>query len=144
MAGTAQDLFEHGLRDMYDAEQKLVRALQRMAKKATNRELARGFTAHARTTARQAKRLEQIFRTLGRKPRDVFAAEAALKVEHYEIVSYKGLIDLADHLQMEDASELLQATLEEERETAADLEKLSKSLGDTLPESDDEEEDRRR
>jgi ferritin-like metal-binding protein YciE len=161
MADTAHQLFEHHVRDMYDAEQKLVRALRRMAKNATNRQLAKGFTAHARTTERQVRRLEQVFKALGRKPRrqpcagvdglieeystfvreekpgdevlDAFAAEAGLKVEHYEIVAYKGLIDLAKQLGLSNEASLLKETLREEEETAAELEGLSKVLGKALP-----------
>jgi ferritin-like metal-binding protein YciE len=165
MAETARDLFEHGLADMYDAEEKLVRALDRMAKNASNRELAKGFRAHARTTKKQARRLERVFRELGRKPRrhacaginglieeystfsreekpsdaalDVFATEAALKVEHYEIVAYHGLIKLAKQIRLEQAPGLLKETLAEEEETASLLEGLTKTLGQEL--SADEE-----
>jgi ferritin-like metal-binding protein YciE len=160
MAETAQELFEHDVRDLYDAEQKLVRALERMAKKATDRELAKGFAAHAKTTRRQARRLEQVFRTLGRKPRrhpcagidglieeyatfvsdekpseevlDAFSIAAALKVEHYEIVAYKDLIQLAQQLGNGTAASLLKETLKEEQDTANLLEKLSKRLGEAM------------
>jgi ferritin-like metal-binding protein YciE len=171
MAGTVQELFEHGLTDMYDAEQKLVRALRRMAKNAKNRELSRGFSGHARTTARQAKRLEQIFRAVGRKPKrhpcagidglieeyatfvrderpeasvlDVFASEAALKVEHYEIVAYNGLIDLGKQLQLGNEVKLLRETLQEEEQTAQSLERLSKSLGQAMPNGEEPTAERR-
>jgi ferritin-like metal-binding protein YciE len=167
MADTAHQLFEHHIRDMYDAEQKLVRALKRMAKNASNRELAKGFTAHARTTQRQVRRLEQVFKRLGRKARrqpcagvdglieeyatfvreeepsdevlDAFAAEAGLKVEHYEIVAYKGLIDLANQLGLKNEAGLLKETLKEEEETASELEAMSKSLGKLLPIDEEQE-----
>jgi ferritin-like metal-binding protein YciE len=157
MAETPQELFEHDVQDLYDAEQKLVRALERMAKKATDRELKKGFAAHAKTTQRQARRLEQVFRTIGRKPKrhtcaginglieeyasfvrdekpseevlDVFSVAAALKVEHYEIVAYNDLAKLAQQLGNETAASLLQETLEEEQETAHLLEGLSERLG---------------
>jgi ferritin-like metal-binding protein YciE len=157
MAETAQELFEHDVQDLYDAEQKLVRALERMAKKASDRELAKGFTAHARTTQRQVRRLEQVFRTLGRKPKrhicaginglieeyatfvrdekpskevlDVFSVAAALKVEHYEIVAYKDLVTLAEQLGNDAAAALLRETLKEEEDTANLLESLSERLG---------------
>jgi ferritin-like metal-binding protein YciE len=168
MADTAHELFEHHGRDMYDAEQKLVRALKRMAKNATNPRLAKCFNAHARTTERQARRLEQVFKALGRKPRrqpcagidglieeystfvkeekpgdevlDAFSAEAALKVEHYEIVAYKGLVDLAKQLGLTNEAGLLKETLREEEETAAELETLSKQLGKSLPMDEEEQE----
>jgi ferritin-like metal-binding protein YciE len=145
---------------MYDAERKLIKPLDRMARNASNRKLAKGFQTHRKVTQRQAKRLEQIFRSLGKKPRrhpcagisglieeystflreekpsaaalDAFSAEAGLKVEHYEIVAYKGLIDLAKQLGLGDAVALLQATLAEEEETAHQLEAISKPLGEAL------------
>ena len=157
MAETPQELFEHDVQDLYDAEQKLVRALERMAKKASDRELAKGFAAHAKTTRRQARRLEQVFRTLGRRPKrhtcaginglieeyatfvrdekpseevlDVFSVAAALKVEHYEIVAYKDLVALAQQLGNDTAASLLQETLKEEEDTAKLLEGLSERLG---------------
>jgi ferritin-like metal-binding protein YciE len=160
MAETARDLFEHAVQDLYDAEQKLVRALQRMAKNASDRELAKGFAAHAKTTQRQARRLEQVFRTLGRKPKrhpcaginglieeyatfvreekpseavlDAFSVAAALKVEHYEIVAYKDVVKLAQQLGNNTAASLLQETLKEEEATATLLESLSERLGEAL------------
>src|SRR5688572_18543471 len=160
MAETPQELFEHDVQDLYDAEQKLVRALERMAKKASDRQLAKGFAAHAKTTKRQARRLEQVFRTLDRKPKrhtcaginglieeyatfvrdekpseeilDVFSVAAALKVEHYEIVAYKDLIKLAQQLGNATAASLLRETLKEEQETASLLEGLSGRLGKAM------------
>jgi len=160
MAETPQELFEHDVQDLYDAEQKLVRALERMAKKASDRELAKGFAAHAKTTRRQARRLEQVFRTLGRRPKrhtcaginglieeyatfvrdekpseevlDVFSVAAALKVEHYEIVAYRDLAKLAQQLGNETAASLLQETLKEEEATAQLLEGLSERLGQAM------------
>ena len=168
MADTAKQLFQHHIRDMYDAEQKLVRALRRMAKNATDRTLAKGFTAHAKTTQRQVRRLEQVFRALGKKPRrqpcagvdglieeystfvreekpgaevlDAFSAEAGLKVEHYEIVAYKGLIDLAKQLGLSGEADLLKETLREEEQTATELEAMSKTLGRALPMDEEEQE----
>ena len=160
MAETPQELFEHDVQDLYDAEQKLVRALERMAKKASDRELAKGFAAHAKTTRRQARRLEQVFGTLGRRPKrhtcaginglieeyatfvrdekpsaevlDVFSVAAALKVEHYEIVAYRDLAKLAQQLGNETAASLLQETLKEEEATAQLLEGLSERLGQAM------------
>jgi ferritin-like metal-binding protein YciE len=133
---------EHGLKDLYGAEQKLVKALGKMAKDVGHRELSRGFAAHQKTTQRQVRRLEQVFKKVGKNPRkhpcagiddlireystfvreerpgeavlNVFATEAALKVEHYEIIAYKGLIDLANQIGSRDAVQLLTETLTEE------------------------------
>jgi ferritin-like metal-binding protein YciE len=158
---TAIDLFEHELRDMYDAEHKLTRALQTMAKKATNKELQEGFEEHLVVTETQAERLERVFEIIDRKPRrepcdginglisefssfakeedpsgpvlDLFATGAALKVEHYEICAYKSLIKLADLLGMSEAADLFEQSLKEEQATAQELEQLSEKLGHEVP-----------
>jgi ferritin-like metal-binding protein YciE len=131
-----------------------------MATKASHRDLAKGFAAHAKTTKRQARRLEQVFRTVGRKPRrhrcagidglieeyatfvrdekpseevlDAFSIAAALKVEHYEIVAYKDLIKLAQQLGNHTAAGLLKETLKEEQTTASLLENLSQQVGQAM------------
>ena len=70
---------------------------------------------------------------------DVFASEAALKVEHYEIVAYKGLIELGRQLRLGDEVNLLRESLKEEEQTAQSLERLSKSLGQAMPNGEDME-----
>jgi ferritin-like metal-binding protein YciE len=157
---TARELFEHELRDMYDAEQKLVRALETMATKCSNEELVQAFQEHQRVTEEQARRLEQVFEMLSRKPRrepcaginglieefssfvkenpsaeilDVFATGAAEKVEHYEICAYDSLIQLGDHLGMVDAVSLFETTLAEEKEAAELLKAMAQKLGPGLP-----------
>jgi ferritin-like metal-binding protein YciE len=160
---TARELFEHELRDIYDAEMKLTRALDSMAKKATNPELKQGFRDHLQVTKGQASRLEQVFALLDRKPRrepcdgingliseftgfvqeenpskeilDLFATSAATKVEHYEICAYKSLIKLADSLGLSEAAELFEQSLREEQQTASELEQLSDKLGQEVPTS---------
>ena len=160
MADTAHELFEHELKDIYDAEHKLVKALERMAKKTENEKLAQGFEQHRQVTEGQVERLKQVFDLIEKRPQrqpcagidglireytkfvreekpeaavhDLFAAGAAEKVEHYEIVAYKGLIELANQLEMEDAAELLNVTLREEEETARKLERMSRQLGREL------------
>jgi ferritin-like metal-binding protein YciE len=160
MADTAHELFEHELKDIYDAEHKLVKALERMAKKTENEKLAQGFEQHRQVTEGQVERLKQVFDLIEKRPQrqpcagidglireytkfvreekpeapvhDLFAAGAAEKVEHYEIVAYKSLIELANQLEMEDAAELLNETLREEEETAKKLERMSRQLGREL------------
>jgi ferritin-like metal-binding protein YciE len=156
---TARELFEHELRDMYDAEKKLVRALGTMATKCNNEELVRAFETHQRVTEEQARRLEEVFSMIGRKPRrepcvginglieefskfaqenpapqvlDVFATGAAEKVEHYEICAYESLIRLGDHLGIAEAMSLFEATLAEEQETAEELKMMAQKLGPSL------------
>ena len=158
---TARDLFEHELRDIYDAEHKLVRALDTMATKVSNPELSQSFKEHQKVTEGQIKRLDQVFGIIDRAPRreacdginglisefssfvsdespsekvlDVFATAAAQKVEHYEICSYKALIKLSDQLGLSEAAELFEQTLREEQETATELETFSEKLGQELP-----------
>ena len=151
------ELFQHELKDIYDAENKLSRELKSMAKKATDEQLVDGFREHQQQTEGQIRRLEQVFGILDRKPDrevchginglikefksfveeedpspqllDVFAASAALKVEHYEISSYNSLIKLANQAGLTEAVSLLQENLTEEEATAQKLDTLSEKLG---------------
>lgn len=154
----ARELFEHELRDMYDAEEKLVRATETMAKKASDEQLSAAFEEHCEVTKGQVKRLEQVFESIGREPRrekcpginglieefsefvkeepapevlDFFAIGAASKVEHYEINAYKSLIALAGKLGVDAAP--LEANLAEELETAKKLESISSSFVQRVP-----------
>jgi ferritin-like metal-binding protein YciE len=147
-AKSLQELFVEELRDMYDGEKRLTKALPKLARAATSAELQRAFTSHARETERQVGRLEQVFRAIGETPRgkkcegimgiveesntamkelDGAVLDAALiagaqKVEHYEIASYGTLAQFAETLGHMKAKDLLGTTLEEEK--AAD-EKLN-------------------
>lgn len=153
-------LFGHELRDVYDAEMKLVRATQSMAKKVKDKELSASLLEHSKVTENQAARLEKVFEIMGRKPRrqkckgidglieeftsfvqeekpspdvlNVFATVAGQKVEYYEIVSYRSLIRLATELGLNDAVSLFEQNLEEEQRAAEELEAASERLGKTL------------
>lgn len=154
----ARDLFEHELRDIYDAEEKLVRATETMAKKVNDETLSKAFQEHHEVTKNQVKRIEAVFKDIGREPRrekcpginglieefsefvkedpsdevlDFFAIGAATKVEHYEINAYKSLIALAGQLGV-DATPL-QQNLAEEEETAQKLESMSASFAGRVP-----------
>lgn len=157
----ARELFEHELRDIYDAEHKLVRALETMADKVGDPELSQSFKDHKKVTEGQIKRLDQVFGLIDRAPRreacdginglisefssfvsdespskpvlNVFATGAAQKVEHYEICAYKSLIKLSDALGLSEAAELFEQSLREEQETAAELETFSEKLGQEVP-----------
>jgi ferritin-like metal-binding protein YciE len=145
MVDTQQELFEHELRDIYDAEHKLVRALQTMSKKVPDRALAESFGEHRKVTEGQIQRLEGVFRLLDKKPRrepcrginglideftkftkegpsddvlNAFAVGAGLKVEQYEIVAYQSLLRMAGQLGLEGALDPLSANLSEEMEAA--------------------------
>lgn len=153
MLDTLQELFEHELRDMYDAENKLVRALDTMAKKVGDETLSQAFKEHRQMTQGQVKRLEKVFRFVDKKPRrepcrginglieeftkfvsqeepskeilNAFAIGAALKVEHYEIVAYQSLLRLAGRSGLTEAIGLLEQSLAEEQDTAQRLESMA-------------------
>lgn len=156
MVDSAQALFEHELRDIYDAENKLSNALEKMAKDASDEQLANAFVEHRGVTQKQTQRLEKVFELIDRAPRrepcaginglieeyqkfnqenpspevrDLFAAGAALKVEHYEIAAYKSLVKLANQLGMTEAASLFEDTLREEEQTAQEAEQISELLG---------------
>jgi ferritin-like metal-binding protein YciE len=154
MAATSlQELFVEELRDMYDGEKRLIRALPKMAKAANAGELQAAFTSHLKETERQVARLEQVFRTIGEKPRgkkcdgimgiveegnkameelegpvlDAALIAGAQKVEHYEIASYGTLAYFADLLGNDRAKSLLGETLDEEKAADKKLNVIAKS-----------------
>jgi ferritin-like metal-binding protein YciE len=148
-AKSLRDLFIEELRDAYDGEKRLLKALPRMARAATNEALQTAFTRHAKETERQVSRLEKVFRSIGEPARGkkcdgiigiVEEAKTAIdeigkgavldaaliaggqRAEHYEIAAYGTLAQFADLLDEQRAKDLLGETLEEEK--SAD-EKLS-------------------
>ncbi|MDQ3951447.1 MAG: DUF892 family protein [Actinomycetota bacterium] len=156
---TGKDLFKHELQDIYDAEFRQAQALTEMADNAGDGKLAEGLREHREETQGHIKRLESVFEAIGEKPQkeacagaigiikeykdfvgqdpagpvlNVFTAEAALKAEHYEIVSYSGLIKLAGQMGQTEVVDLLQQNLNEELATAENLEILSGQLGEEL------------
>jgi len=148
------DLFEHELKDIYDAENRLIDALKQQAAESTDPEIRAAFQEHLEETKGQRARLEEVFEAFGKEPNrgqgcagiqglleehkeftrekpspeimDIFNLGAAQKVERYEITAYEGLIQLATVLELDDAVDLLQQNLEEEEAT---LEKV-KALGE--------------
>ena len=137
-------LFLNELKDVYNAEKQILKALPRMAKAATDDALRQAFTKHLRETEGQVKRLERIFKSLGQAPRgkkckgmeglieegkeimeeegapeviDAALISAAQRVEHYEMAAYGCLRTYAQLLGHDDAVELLQQTLAEEEAT---------------------------
>ena len=129
------------LRDLYSAENQLVKALPKMAKGVSNPELKDLITTHLEETKGQVDRLKQIFEQLGKKPtgevckgmeglvkegqeqlendeegaaKDVCIAGAALRVEHYEIAGYTAAIAIARSLGQDEIVGLLTESLEEE------------------------------
>jgi ferritin-like metal-binding protein YciE len=152
-AKSLNELFVEELRDMYDGENRLTRALPKMAKAAEHPELQAAFTSHLKETERQVRRLEQVFRAVGEKPRgkkcdgiigiveegrtameelDGAVLDAALiagaqKVEHYEIASYGTLAYFAGLLGNDEAKSLLGETLNEEKAADRKLNDIAKS-----------------
>ncbi len=140
-----EEFFVEQLKDMYWAEKHLVKALTKMQKAATTEELQQAFEDHRAATEEHAMKLEQVFEIMGKKPqakkceameglikegesiieetdegtatRDAALIIAAQKVEHYEIASYGGLVQLANTMQKTDAASLLEQILQEEKDT---------------------------
>jgi ferritin-like metal-binding protein YciE len=149
------DLFEHELRDVLDAERQIVKALPKMAKAATSEELAAAFEEHKAVSEAHIERLETIFKGLGKAARgkhcpgmegllkegeeliekeepgpalDAALIGAAQKVEHYEIAAYGTLATYAKLLENDDALTLLAETLEEEKQTDETLTGLASEI----------------
>ncbi|MEJ7913118.1 MAG: ferritin-like domain-containing protein [Chitinophagaceae bacterium] len=143
-AGLLKDLFIDELKDIYWAEKHLTKALPKMRRAATSKELANAFEIHLAQTNEQLTRLEQVFELIGEKakaikcegmeglvmegqkvmddtPQGTSVRDAGLiisgqKIEHYEIAAYGSLVQLAKTLHLNDAANLLQLTLKEEKE----------------------------
>jgi ferritin-like metal-binding protein YciE len=136
------DLLLHGLQDVYYAENQITKALPKLIKKATNRDLSTGLKDHLEETKRQIERLDQAFKKPGKQPEgvkcpaidglieegDEIAAEVADKdvldaaivgaaqaVEHYEIARYGTLIAWAESLGHDDIVRFLTTNLNEEK-----------------------------
>jgi ferritin-like metal-binding protein YciE len=151
---TIEDLFVDQIEDLYDAEQRLVKALPKMAEAATSEELRNAFEDHLEQTKGHAQRLEEVFAELGKDAkkktceamkglikegdevseeiaqsplRDVGLIGAANRVEHYEIAAYGTARDLAKSLGLGRSANLLEQTLEEEKATDAKLTKIAQS-----------------
>jgi ferritin-like metal-binding protein YciE len=162
-AENLQELFVEELRDVYDAEKQITKALPKMAKAVESDELRAAFEEHLEITRMQINRLEEVFKSLGLAARgktcdgmkglleegqshmeelEGSTLEAALigaaqRVEHYEIAAYGTLATWAELLGYQDAKDLLGQTLEEEKE--AD-DKLTVIAGQINPEAENEEE----
>jgi ferritin-like metal-binding protein YciE len=149
-----QDLFVDQLRDLYNAEKQLVKALPKMAKKSSDEGLKEAFTMHLEETKGHVERLEQIFDQLGKRASgktckamqglveegqeameedatpevlDAALIAAAQRVEHYEIAGYGTVRSYAKLLGNNEAAKLLQQTLDEEGNADKKLTKLAES-----------------
>lgn len=148
-----EKLFIDELKDIYNAEKQITRALPKMAKAADAPELQQAFAKHLKETQGQIQRLERIFQELGQAVRgkkckgmeglleegkekmeedegpllDAALIASAQKVEHYEIAAYGCLRTYAELLGFSEAERLLQQTLEEEERTDKTLTELGES-----------------
>lgn len=156
MAGTTlREVYIEQLRDLYDAENQLIKALPKMAKAADSTELRSGFEHHLEQTKGHAERIEEIFSSMGESKKrkkckgmqglvdegsevigedlegpakDAALIAAAQRVEHYEIAGYGSVRSFAEELGETQAASLLQQTLEEEKETDGKLTHLSEQI----------------
>jgi ferritin-like metal-binding protein YciE len=149
-----EELFIHECKDLLSAEKQLVKALPKMAKGAANEQLRSAFEEHLEQTKTHVERLERVFSALGKAARaehckgmeglieegsdlleedaDAVVKDAALigaaqRVEHYEIAGYGTARTLAELLGHQEAVDLLQQTLDDEKETDEKLTKLALS-----------------
>lgn len=160
------DLFVHELRDLFDAENQLVKALPLLAKAARNEDLRNAFELHVRETKEHVRRLEILFQALGTSPEgkkckamkglvaearecieedadpDVLDASlivAAQKVEHYEIAGYGSARTFARVLKYDDAARSLEETLKEESVTDEKLTQLAQKVNPKAEAADEAE-----
>jgi ferritin-like metal-binding protein YciE len=161
-------LYVDELKDLYSAESQLVKALPKMAKAATSPELRAGFEEHLKQTQEHVSRLDQIFDAMRESPKGKtckgmeglikeggeLVAEgpepdelnagliaAAQRVEHYEIAGYGSVRTYAKLLGDDDAVDLLEQTLNEEKETDAKLTRLAEKINAQAMDSGDPEEE---
>jgi len=152
---TLKTLYLNELRDLYNAEQQLVKALPKMAKGASSEELQDAFEKHLEQTKTHVERLEEVFEDIGEKPKgktckamkglieegseilsqdgdesviDAGIIVAAQKVEHYEIAAYGSVRTFAQLLGKDRSADLLQTTLDEESEANELLNKLAEDI----------------
>ncbi len=153
-AGTLHDAFIDELRDTYDAEKQLIKALPKLAKAAASTDLRAAFESHLEETRGHVERLEQVFQSLEEKPRgkhcegiagiieegksmmeeefdeatmDAVLIAAGQRAEHYEMAAYGTLIAWAESMGHTEALGLLQEILEEEKAADQKLTSLAES-----------------
>ena len=164
---TLKDLYVDGLKDLYSAENQILKALPTMAKKASHAALKKAFKAHERQTRQHVARLERICKKLGESPRgkkcvgmeglikeakeliaerpdaDVLDAgllASAQHVEHYEMAGYGTMRTYAHQLGFQEQADLLQVTLDEEGDTDKLLTRIALDAVNVDAEADEDEE----
>ncbi len=160
-------LYVEELKDLYSAENQMVKALPKMIKAATSEDLRAGFEEHLEQTKGHVSRLEEIFQALGESPKgkkckgmeglikeggemieedpapeelDAGLISAAQRVEHYEIAGYGCVSTYAKLLGEDEAESLLRETREEEKKTDSKLTELAESINLEAAGSDESEE----
>jgi ferritin-like metal-binding protein YciE len=164
-----RELFINELKDIYWAEEALVKAIPKMISNATSPELIGALQDHLAVTEKQLMRLDEVFRSIGEKTsakkceamaglveeaeelmseiedgvvRDAAIISAAQKVEHYEIASYGTLVSFANTLGEYDAAELLEETLNEEKRADETLSEIAmSSINEEAADEEEEEEE---
>jgi ferritin-like metal-binding protein YciE len=163
---TLRELFVDELRDLYDAENRLVKALPKLAKAANLEDLRSGFETHLEQTKEHVERLKRIMESLDEKPTgkkcpgmigilqegeeligeefagsvmDAALISAAQRAEHYEIAAYGCVHAWAKELGEDEAAELLEKTLTEEKETDAKLTEISEQVNPSANSETEEE-----
>lgn len=167
-ATTLRELYVQELKDLYDAENQITKALPKMMKEASSDELRSALEEHLEITKEQARRIEQIFENMGERlkaekckgmqgviaegsellkeaddddVRDAGIIASAQKVEHYEIASYGTVRTYAQLLGEEEAVQLLQQTLDEEKEADQKLNALAEDINVEATSGEGEEEE---
>jgi ferritin-like metal-binding protein YciE len=171
--GTLHDAFLDELRDTYDAEKQLTKALPKLAQTATSADLRDAFESHLEETRGHVDRLEKVFESLGEKPRgkhcdgiagiieegksimeeefdevtmDACLIAAGQRAEHYEMAAYGTLVAWARVMGHDEAADLLEETLEEEKAADAKLSSIAEgginqSAGESAHSGDEDEDD---
>jgi ferritin-like metal-binding protein YciE len=154
-----KDLFQYELSGMYDGEQRIAQMLAEVAGQVQDENLAEVLRTHEQETRQQISNLEACFQALGTQPQQVtcaaiegirreyeevvaqqpspdvltmFALGGAMKVEHYEIATYRGLVDKAMLMGETQCAQILQTNLVEEEDTAGKLERLSHEMSQRM------------
>lgn len=163
-----RELYIEELRDLYSAENQLVKALPKLAKAATSDELREGFEEHLEQTRGHVQRLEKILEALDENPKgkkcagmeglikegsevmdedfdgalmDAALIGAAQRVEHYEIAAYGTVSEFAEVLGETEHASLLRETLQEEKDTDEKLTQAAKEINQQANEDIEEEEE---
>jgi ferritin-like metal-binding protein YciE len=163
-----KELYVEELKDLYSAENQLVKALPKMAKAASSYELRQGFEEHLEQTKGHMQRLEKVFQALEETPKgkkcegmegliaegaevmeedfegslmDAALIGAAQRVEHYEIAAYGTVCAFAKELGETEQASLLTKTLEEEKETDEKLTELAQQINAQANEGEEPKEE---